>query len=100
MTPKRLRQRFLFPIHDPKPKPLPKVTEAEGAALIVRDWRKADGSPIPADQAGHQVFLFLRHLKYQPAPLWMEPRPRKRPERPTARRLYEFVAVETDWIRK
>jgi hypothetical protein len=95
----RERQRFLFPIHDPKPRPLPKVTEAEGAALIVRDWRQADGSPISADQAGHKVFLFLRHLKYEPGPLWMTPRLRKRPERPTARRLYGYLAVETDWVR-
>ena len=94
----RERQRLFFPLHWPKPRPLPKITEDEAAALIVRGWRKADGSPIPIDQAGNWAFLCLRHLNYEPLPLWMEPRLRRRPERPTAKRLYEFLSVETDWI--
>src|SRR5947207_1131220 len=85
---------------EPRPRPLPKITGAEAAAIIVHRWQRADGTPIPEDQAAHWAFLFLFHLKYEPTPDWLPPRSRTRPERPTAERREEFLALETDWVRR
>ena len=84
---------------DPRPRPLPRITEEEAAAIIVGRWRDADGSRIPAEKARHWAFLFFFHIRHEPAPDWLPPRPRRRPERPTAVRLEEFLGLETDWER-
>lgn len=97
--PRRERQRLLFPLHDPKPRPLPKITEDEATELIGREWRKPDGQPIPEEQARHWAGVFLHHLRYEPTPMWMAPKLRRQPERPTAKRLREFLGIETDWLR-
>src|SRR5205085_2428132 len=83
-----------------EPRPLPKINETETAAFILGRWQHADGTPIPGDQATQSAFLFHHHLKYQPVPAWLPPRPRTRPGRPTARRLEEFLAFEADRVRR
>lgn len=95
----RYRQKMLFPIHHPKPRPAPKLDHDEVAELIRREYRRPDGSPISEVDADHWAGVFLHHLRFEPGPMWMPPRPRKRPERPTAERLRGFLGVETDWIR-
>jgi hypothetical protein len=85
---------------DPRPRPLPRITEEEAAAIIVGRWRDADGSRIPAEKARHWAFLFFFHIRHEPTPDWLPPRLRKRPERPTAVRLEEFLGLETDWVRR
>jgi hypothetical protein len=95
---RRERQRLLFPLHDPKPRPLPKIDLDEATALICREWRLPDGQPILEETAWSWASDFLRHLRYEPGPLWSKPRLRRRPERPTAKRLNEFLSVETDWL--
>lgn len=96
---KRERQRMLFPIHYPKPRPLPKITEAQAAEIIRRDWRMPDGSAISQEQAEHWACTFIHYLKYEPGRISLGLRPRKRPERPTEKRMTEFLSVETDWVR-
>jgi hypothetical protein len=88
------------PHRAPRPRPLPRITEEEAAAIILHRWQRADGSPIPEEQARHWALLFAFHLKYEPTPDWLPPRARRRPERPTAERLEEFLGLETDWIRR
>jgi hypothetical protein len=97
--PRRERQGLLFALHEPRPRPLPKLNEVEAAELICREWRKPDGQPVGEEQARHWATVFLHHLRYEPAPLWAPPKLRKRPDRPTAKRLNEFLAIETDWLR-
>jgi hypothetical protein len=84
---------------EPRPRPLPRITEEEAAAIIVGRWQHADGSPIPAEKARHWAFLFFLHIRHEPTPDWLPPRPRRRPERPTAVRLEGFLGLETDWVR-
>ena len=93
------RQKMLFPIHEPKPRPLPRLNQDQAAALIQKNWRLEDGSPIPSELADRWAGLFLHHLRYEPGPNWMTPKLRSRPDRPTAPRLYGFIGVETDWVR-
>ena len=69
-------------------------------ALILAEWQQPDGTPITGAQAEHWASVFLRYLEYEPQPLWMEPKRRKRSERPTAERLRRFVGLETDWERR
>jgi hypothetical protein len=85
---------------NPRPRPLPRITEEEAAALILSRWQYADGTPIRAEQARHWAFLFHFHLRHEPTPAWMAPRTRRRPERPTAARLEEFLGLETDWVQR
>jgi hypothetical protein len=86
--------------HRPRrPRPLPKITEAEAAALICGRWRQADGTPIGEDRAARWTLLFFYHLRCEPTPDRLPPRPRTRPGRPTAERLEAFLALETDWVR-
>jgi hypothetical protein len=80
---------------NPRPRPPPRITEE----VIVGRWQYTDGSPIPAERARHWAFLFFFHIRHEPTPDWLPPRPRKRPERPTAVRLEEFLGLETDWVR-
>jgi hypothetical protein len=88
------------PRRAPRPRPLPRITDEEAAAIILSRWPRAEGSRISEEQAKHWAFLFLFHLKYEPTPNWLPPRARTRPERPTAERLEEFLGLETDWIRR
>jgi hypothetical protein len=64
---------------NPRPRPLPRITEEEAAAIIVGRWQHADGSPIPAEKARHWAFLFFFHIRHEPTPDWLPPRPRRRP---------------------
>ena len=84
---------------EPRPRPLPRITEEEAAAIIVGRWPHADGSPIPAEKARHWAFLCFFHIRHEPTPDWLPSRPRRRPERPTAVRLEEVLGLETDWVR-
>jgi hypothetical protein len=52
----------------PKSKPLPKLDHAEAAATIRREWRRPDGTPIPAADADHRASVFLHHLRHEPGP--------------------------------
>lgn len=94
------RQRLLFPIHWPKQRPLPKLDHDQIVALIRQEWRKPDSSIITDSEANHWTSSILHHLRFEPGPIWMPPKPRKRPERPTAERIRSFLSVETDWIKK
>ena len=97
---KKGRQRYIFPIRFPKPKPLPKLDHAEAATTIRLEWRRPDGTPITAADADHRASVFLHHLRFDPAPGWTPPKPRRRPERRTAERLRSFLTVETDRARR
>src|SRR5690242_14516857 len=85
---------------DPRPRPPRRITEEEAAAIIIGRWQYADGTPIREEQARRWAFLFLFHIRYQPTPDWLPPRPRTRPGRPTALRLEEFLGLETDWVQR
>lgn len=93
---KKDRQRFLFSIHWPKPKPLPKLNADQAADHIQRTWRLPDGSPIPLATAQHWASTALFHFAYERAPIGHPPKLRTRPERPTAHRIDSFLLVETD----
>ena len=100
MRHRRERQRLLFPLHWPKPRPLPKLGHDQIVDLIQGEFKKLDGSAIDESEANHWTSSILHHLRFEPGPIWMPPRPRKRPEMATAVRVRSFLAVETDWIRK
>jgi hypothetical protein len=83
---------------EPIRKRVPRITEEEAAALIRRHWMKPDGTLISEEEARLWAWTFFLHLKYEPGS--MPPRPRTRPERPTAERLDRFTQLERDWVRR
>jgi hypothetical protein len=83
---------------DPIRKRVPKITQEEAAALIRRDWMNADGTHLTEVEARSWAWTFFLHLTYEPGS--RPPKPRARPERPTAERLDRFTQLERDWIRR
>jgi hypothetical protein len=79
-------------------KRVPKITQEEAAALICRDWMKPDGTLLTDEEARVWAWTFFIHLAYEPGS--RPPKPRRRPERPTAERLDRFTLLERDWIRR
>ena len=66
--------------------------------LIRRDWMKPDGTLISEEEARSWAWTFFLHLKYEPGS--RPPRPRVRPESPTAERLDRFTQLERNGIRQ
>ncbi|MHC5537932.1 hypothetical protein ACYOEI_06840 [Singulisphaera rosea] len=101
MRHRKERQLLLFEITYRKSKPnrLPGINETQAAEIIAKEWRMLNGSLVPEDQASYWASQFFRCMRFEPIPIWMPPKPKKRPERPTAERLRRFIGLETDWVR-
>ena len=59
---------------------------------------KPDGTLISEEEACSWAWTFFLYLAYEPGS--RPPRPRTRPERPTAERLDRFTQLERDWVRR
>jgi hypothetical protein len=81
-------------------KRVPRITHEEAVVLIRRNWMKPDGTLISEEEARVWASTFLFHLRYEVGPIWKPPKPRTRPERPTAERLDRFTQLERDWVRR
>jgi hypothetical protein len=82
---------------EPIRKRFPKITHEEAVALIRRNWMKPDETLLTEKEARSSAWTFFLHLAYEPGS--MPPKPRTRPERPTAERLDRFTQLERDWVR-
>jgi hypothetical protein len=56
------------------------------------------GRPPTEEEARSWTWTFFLHPTYEPGS--RPPKPRTRPERPTAERLDEFTMLERDWVRR
>ena len=59
---RRERQRLLFPLRWPRPRPAPKLGHDQIVALIRDEWRKPDGTQIAEDEGAHRASSILHHL--------------------------------------